>query len=121
MDTKVAGHIEIVPEAIELIIGIAVSKMKEVHSVQGSVRANHGLDWLSKALVSKGVVLDTNEQGEFTVDVYVALKYGVRVSDVAKKIQERIKEQVMFMCDIDIQEVHVHVTQLVSETGDHSE
>lgn len=121
MNTKVAGHIEIVPAAIELIIGIAVSKMKDVHSVQGSVRASSGIDLLSKVLVTKGVILDTNEQGDYVADIYVSLKYGVRVPEVARKIQERVKEQVMFMCDIDIKEVHVHVTQLVSETGEQSE
>lgn len=112
------GNIDIAPAAIELIISIATSKTKGVHHVQGNVLQPAHKDWLKRALSSKGVFLTLNEQGEFLVDVYVALQYGVSVPKLAKKIQERIKEQVLFMCDIEIAEVNVHITDLVLETGD---
>lgn len=109
---KVLGHIDIAPDAIEVIIGIAVTKMAEVVGIQGSVT-----ELFSKQPATRGIHLKRDNAGHFSVDVHVILQYGVSVPKVAKKIQERIQEQVLFMCDIHIDEVNVHVTQLVSEAG----
>lgn len=106
------GKVEVSPEAIELIVAIATSKVKEVHAIQGT------MDIFSKSFLTKGVVLMKNNQGSFDVDLYVSLKYGSNVPKVAKQIQNRVKEQVYFMCNIDIAQVNVHVTQLVAELGD---
>ncbi|MBS4749848.1 Asp23/Gls24 family envelope stress response protein [Granulicatella sp. zg-ZJ] len=116
---NVLGNIEIAPEAIELIIGIAVSKMKRVHSIQGKLVSNM-VSVFSKPLVSKGVYLTTNSEGEFVVDIYVNTFYGVSIPKLARHIQERVKEQVLFMCDIDIQEVNVHIVNLVLEDAGES-
>lgn len=109
------GHIDISTDAIELIVGIAASKVKEVKFIQGNV------DLLPKSLAPKGVQLITKEDGTYDVDIYVSLVYGASVPKVAKKIQTRVKEQVLYMCDITINQVNVFVTQLVSESGGKSE
>lgn len=113
---EVLGNIEISPEAIELIVGIAVSKVKEVHSILGYKKAKNS-DVL-KSLVSKGVILSTTQEGDLVVDVHVALYYGVEIPKVAKFIQSRVKEQVLFMCNIEIKEVNLHIDQLVSLAGE---
>lgn len=102
------GHVEISTEAIELIVGIATSKVKEVSAVNGTI------DLFSKSFASKGVQLNANEDGTYDVSIYVSLAYGSNVTKVAKQIQHRVKEQVLFMCDIVINQVNVHVTQLVA-------
>ncbi|QTU83400.1 Asp23/Gls24 family envelope stress response protein [Carnobacteriaceae bacterium zg-C25] len=111
---EVFGNIEISPQAIELIAGIAASKVKQVHSIQGYKKSNS-----LKSLVSKGVELDLNELGEFIVDIHVAVYYGVEIPKVAKLIQDRIKEQILFMCNIEIKEVNVYIDHLVSEKGEY--
>lgn len=111
------GQVEIAPAAVELIVGIAVSKMKEVHAVKGTLKSSV-VDLFAKPTHTKGVYLNQGETGDFTVDVYVTVYYGENVPEVAKKIQERVKEQVLFMCDIDIETVNVFVTHLVSGTGE---
>lgn len=113
-DKEFLGNVEISPQAIELIAGIAASKVKEVHSIQGYKKSNS-----LKGLVSKGVDLTTLSNGEFAITIRVALYHGAKIAKVAKFIQERIKEQVLFMCNIEIKEVNVHIDALVSETGEH--
>lgn len=114
------GNIEISQEAIELVIGIAATKTKGVHSIQGVLKSSV-TDLLTNKLISKGIQLNQNEDNSFSVNIYVALKYGVNVKETAILLQDRIKEQVLFMCDKVITQVNVFVTKLVYETGEKSE
>lgn len=114
------GNVVISEGAIELIVGIATTKTKGVHSIQGLLKPSV-TDLLSHKLVSKGIQISKNEDNSFTVNIYVALKYGVNVKETSELIQNRIKEQVLFMCDQVISQVNVFVTKLVYETGEKGE
>ena len=56
-----------------------------------------------------------NEEDGIDVDLYVYFKYGVSVPKVAMEIQKRVKQQVLFMTDIELNEVNIHVIALVPE------
>lgn len=43
------------------------------------------------------------------IDVSVRVKYGYSVPKVALEIQERIKEEILFMTDLVVNQVNVHV------------
>ncbi len=109
------GDIIIAPEVIEVIIGIAASKVSGVYGMQGSFSENVAALFDRKsARHSKGVYLKTEEDG-LAVDIYCYVEYGVSVPKVALEMQEKVKQQVLFMTDINLKEVNVHVEAVVPE------
>mgnify|MGYP001444980936 CR=1 FL=1 len=107
------GEIIIAPEVIEVIIGIAASKVAGVYGMRGSF-ANNVTELLGKAAHGKGVYLTNDEQG-LKVDIYTYLEYGISVPKVAMDMQERVKQQVLFMTDVALSEVNIHVVGVVAE------
>lgn len=47
--------------------------------------------------------------------MYAYLDYGVSVPKVALEIQDKIKQQILFMTDLALSEVNVHITGIVTE------
>ncbi|MDO5741995.1 MAG: Asp23/Gls24 family envelope stress response protein, partial [Vagococcus sp.] len=43
------------------------------------------------------------------------LNYGVSVPKVALSMQEKVKEQVLFMTDLELKEVNIHVVGVIPE------
>jgi uncharacterized alkaline shock family protein YloU len=72
---------------------------------------------LGRAAHGKGVYLTIDETG-IKVDLYSYMTYGVSVPKVAMEIQERVKQQVLFMTDVQLTEVNVHVVAVVPEKVD---
>ncbi|MGM0218283.1 Asp23/Gls24 family envelope stress response protein [Enterococcus sp. AZ126] len=107
------GEIVIAPEVIEVIIGIAASKIDGVYGMRGTF-ANNVTEFLGRAAHGKGVYLRAEEEG-LKVDIYCYLNYGISVPKVALDMQDRVKQQVLFMTDIDLVEVNIHVVAVVPE------
>lgn len=107
------GEVRLAPEVIEVIIGIAASQVDGVYSMRGSI-ANSFSELLGRQIRGKGVKVNKAEEG-LKVDVDVFLNYGVSVPKVAAKIQEKIRQQVLFMTGIEISSVDVHVQAVVPE------
>lgn len=107
------GEIIIAPEVIEVIIGIAASKVDGVYGMRGSLASNV-TELLGKAAHGKGVYLKNDEDG-LKVDIYSYFDYGTSVPKVAMAMQERVKQQVLFMTDVALSEVNIHVVGVVAE------
>lgn len=107
------GEIVIAPEVIEIISGIAASKVEGVYKMQGSF-ANNVTELLGRSVYGKGVYLSNTEDG-IQVDAYVSVKYGVSVPKVATEIQQRIKQQVLFMTDVTLAQVNVYIVAVIPE------
>lgn len=107
------GEIKIAPEVVEVIIGIAASQVKGVYSMRGSL-ANSVSKFFGKEKRSKGVKLDQKDSS-LKVDVDALLNYGVSVPKVAYEIQEKVKQQVLFMTGLKLDVVDVHVQGIVPE------
>lgn len=56
----------------------------------------------------EGVKIDVTEKG-ILVDVYIIIKFGYTVSDVAYRVQENIKNGISSMMDIQIKQINVHI------------
>lgn len=107
------GEIVIAPEVIEVIIGIAAAKVEGVYAMRGSF-TNNVNELLGRSAHRKGVHL-TIDESEIKVDLYSYMKYGVSVPKVAMEIQQIVKQQVLFMTDVVLSEVNVHVLAVVPE------
>ena len=108
------GQIQIAPEVLEIIVGIAVSQIDGVNRMQGTISSSVNELFGRKKNLGKGVKL-TIVDDQISVDVFAYLDYGVSVPKVALAIQDKVKQQILFMTDLALSEVNVHITGIVTE------
>lgn len=65
-----------------------------------------------------GVAVSSDNKGNLNIDVYVKLHYNYNVSEVAYKMQRNIKNVVSTMIDFDINDVNVHVVDVVFDENE---
>ncbi|WP_338750022.1 Asp23/Gls24 family envelope stress response protein [Bacillus sp. FJAT-52991] len=108
------GRIEIAPEVIEVIAGIAASEVDGVEKMRGSF-ASGVVERLGKKNHGKGVRVDLTEDG-IKVDVYCVIAFGVSIPGVAQKIQDNIRQALLNMTALAVDEVNIHVVGIQFET-----
>lgn len=120
-----SGDIIIAPEVMEVIIGIAASKIDGVYAMQGSLASNVN-EWLGRVSHDKGVSLSVQEDGTLRVDLYCYVRYGHSVPKLAIQMQQAVKQQVLYMTDMELDEVNIHIVGMIPDeeselpTGDAS-
>ncbi|WP_100404754.1 Asp23/Gls24 family envelope stress response protein [Bacillus solitudinis] len=110
------GKVEISPEVIEVIAGIAASEVDGVATMRGNF-ASGVAEKLGRKNHGKGVKVDLAEDG-ITVDVSVIITYGVSVPVVAKLIQNNIQQALQTMTAIELQAINVHVVGVQFESAE---
>ena len=112
MAAELLGDIVISPRVLEVITGIATTKVEGVHSLQNKSVT----DTISKDAFTKGIYLTNDEEaGTLTADIYVYLQYGVNVPAVSMAIQKAVKAAVYDMAEIEVTDVNIHVLAIVPE------
>ncbi|CND06454.1 Asp23/Gls24 family envelope stress response protein [Streptococcus agalactiae] len=111
MTTENLGEIVISPRVLEVITGIAATKVDGVHSLRNKAVT----DSLSKKSLGRGVYLKNEEDDTVAADIYVYLQYGVNVPAVSIAIQQAVKTAVYDMAEVKISLVNIHVEGIVPE------
>lgn len=102
------GKVELAPEVLEVIAGIATTEVEGVAGTRGNF-ATGVVEKLGKKMHGKGIKTEMTEDGLF-VDVYCFVKYGFSVPKVAKEIQTQIRQSILNMTSLEAKEVNVHIT-----------
>ncbi|MCP8967051.1 Asp23/Gls24 family envelope stress response protein [Ectobacillus ponti] len=101
------GKVEIAPEVIEVIAGIASTEVEGVAAMRGNFAAGV-VEKLGRKNHGKGVRVELTNEG-IVVDVYVQMYFGVSIPSVAQRIQDNIRQALLTMTGLDLKEVNVHV------------
>jgi len=101
------GAIRIADEVVSIIAGLAATDVEGVASMSGGI-AGGIAEVLGRKNLSKGVRVDVGTE-EAKVEIFIIVKYGVRIPDVAWDIQERVKKAVETMTGLKVTHVNVHV------------
>ncbi|MEH6906597.1 Asp23/Gls24 family envelope stress response protein [Neobacillus drentensis] len=107
------GKVEIAPEVIEVIAGIAASEVEGVAAMRGNF-ATGVVERLGKKNHGKGVKVELTESG-IKVDVYCMMKFGISIPSVAGKVQDNIRQALLNMTALDAEEVNIHVVGIQFE------
>lgn len=114
LDGEELGRVQLAPEVLEVIIGIATTEVKGVANTTGSF-ATGVAEKLGRAQHGKGVKTSWSEDG-LTVDVYCVVQYGFAVREVAYDIQQQVRVAIYNMTSLETKEVNVHITGIEMET-----
>lgn len=113
---KGLGKVEIAPEVIEIITGIAASEIEGISSMRGSF-ATGVVEKFGKKSHSKGVKVELTDDG-ILIDLYVILDFGVAIPTVAETLQDNIRQSIKNMTALETKEINVHVVGVQMEAED---
>lgn len=109
------GKVEIAPEVIEVIAGIAAAEVEGIAHMRGNF-ATGVVEKLGKKNHGKGVKVDLTGE-TIKVDLYCVMKFGVSIPKVAQEVQDNIREALLNMTAIDAGEVNIHVVGIQFENA----
>lgn len=108
MNVEIANNLTISEDVIGIIAGIAAA---EVEGVSGmTLGLVDGINQIlgSNKKYSKGVKIEL-DGNNVVIDLYVIVRYGVRIPDVAFSIQNSVKTQVETMTGLNVESVNINV------------
>ncbi|MBE7024700.1 MAG: Asp23/Gls24 family envelope stress response protein [Ruminococcaceae bacterium] len=101
-------NVKISDDVVQIIAGIAAGEVDGVQAMGNSIAGGIAELLGGKKPVSRGVKVDVQED-TVTIDVHVIVRYGVRIPDVAWKIQEKVKDAVETMTGLEVLKVNIHI------------
>jgi len=108
------GQIEISKETIESIVSLNLADVKGVVGSKKTI-IKEITDMLigdtdkSKLSISSRTIKIETKNNTPLINLYIIIKYGVRIPNIAWDIQTRIKEDIKNKLGININEIDIHV------------
>ncbi|TBL79876.1 Asp23/Gls24 family envelope stress response protein [Paenibacillus thalictri] len=110
------GTIQIAPEVIEVIAGLATVEVPGVAGMSGGF-AGGIAELLGRKNLSKGVKVEVGQR-EAAVDVSVVIEYGNRIPEVAGGIQQNVKHAIESMTGLTVVQVNVHIHDVLFKASE---
>lgn len=103
----VGNGVKISEEVVKVIAGLAAAEVEGVAGMSGGLVGGIAA-MLGRKDLSRGVRVQVGEK-EAVLDIFVVVRYGVSIPQVAQRVQERVKEAVESMTGLSVTEVNIHV------------
>ena len=113
------GAVRVADEVVSVIAGLAATDIEGIAGMSGGLVGGIA-EMLGRKNLSKGVKVEVGER-EAAVDLYIIVKFGVRIPEVALNVQESVKEAIEQMTGLKVVEVNVHVQGVATEEPDKKE
>mgnify|MGYP000279547887 CR=1 FL=1 len=101
------GSVKIADEVVSVIAGLAATEVSGVAGMSGGIAGGIS-EILGRKNLSKGVKVQIGEK-DAVIDIYLIVNYGVRIPEVAWKVQENVKKAVENMTGLNVTEVNIHI------------
>ncbi|UOQ85972.1 Asp23/Gls24 family envelope stress response protein [Gracilibacillus salinarum] len=101
------GNVEISPDVLEVIAGIATTEVPGVSSMRGNF-ATGVAERLGKKSHGKGIKVELKDE-MVLIDVFIVVDYGHTIPTVAQQIQSNVRQAIKNMTAIQIKEINIHV------------
>lgn len=107
-----AGKIEIYDDVVKTIAGLAASKVDGIFGLKGGFIEGIKQATTGRRDYAAGVEVRRDPGGNFSLDLHIVIKFGVRVPDVAVVVQRDVKTQVESITGRRVMAVNVHVADV---------
>lgn len=105
---EVESSVRIADDVVGVIAGIAAMEVDGVAGMAGGFAAEMGERMTGKRNLAKGVKVQMGEK-EVAIDLFIIVEFGVRIPEVATKVQENVKRAVESMTGLECVEINIHV------------
>ncbi len=101
------GEVSIAEEVVRTIAAIAASEIEGLSTLPGSVAE------VVRVFGGRGKGVETEvSDGRVKINLRVAVRYGPPLHELARRIQEKVKEDVEKMTGLQVDEVNVYIQKL---------
>ncbi|WP_138159743.1 Asp23/Gls24 family envelope stress response protein [Peptoniphilus catoniae] len=108
IETSGEGEVKITEDVISAISTVAAESVDGVVNIQSDLKSSV-TEMFGVKNTSKGVKVDIGEK-EAIVEIFITILYGKNIVEVCKNVQDKVKEAVENMTDLEVVEVNVHVS-----------
>lgn len=108
VDTASSGDVKISEDVLATISVLAAESVEGVVKLQTSLKASV-TDILGVKNIARGVKVSVGEH-EAIVDLHITVEYGRNIVDIAKVVQDKVKEAIENMTGLEVVEINVHVS-----------
>ncbi|MDP4127444.1 MAG: Asp23/Gls24 family envelope stress response protein [Bacillota bacterium] len=102
------GKIDISEEVISTIAGAAAVECYGLVGMASRKITDGFVDLLRKENLARGVVVSINDN-ELVIDLHIVVGYGVRISEVAANVMERVRYTTEKLTGLNVSRVNVNV------------
>lgn len=104
------GSINITIGVLQSIAAKAASEVKGVSSSSTTLQKEAGAFLGFAPEIFQTAVRSSEDQ--LIIDVRLSVRFGYNVPEVAMEVQNRIREQILFMTDLEVSQVNVHIEEI---------
>ncbi|HEY8498725.1 MAG TPA: Asp23/Gls24 family envelope stress response protein [Limnochordales bacterium] len=101
------GEVRIANDVVSTIAGLAAVEVEGVAGMAGGIAGGIS-EILGRRNLSRGVRVEVGEH-QAAIDLFIIVHYGVRIPEVAWRVQENVKRQIETMTGLEVAEVNVHI------------
>jgi len=106
------GIVKISDEVVEVIAGLAASEIDGIEGMSTTLVGGITQILSGKKNLSKGIKVTVDED-KATIDIHVVVKYGIKIPEVASKVQENVIKFVESMTGLKVSAVNVFIQNVV--------
>ncbi|SDW53659.1 Uncharacterized conserved protein YloU, alkaline shock protein (Asp23) family [Marininema mesophilum] len=103
------GKVEIAPEVIQIVAGIAALKVEGVAGTSGGVVGDI-TQFLGRKNPKQGIKVELTEDASISVSIVV--HYGYSIPEIGKQVQESVKSAVESMTGLAVSSISVRVAEV---------
>lgn len=104
---EVYGSIKISDEVIASTAALAAAGVEGVAELSGGISESIS-NIIGKSNLAKGIKVNVNEENVI-IDIYIMVKYGFKIPEVAWNVQETVKKEIEKTTGIVVQAINIHV------------
>jgi uncharacterized alkaline shock family protein YloU len=103
------GRINISEDVIAIICGVAAMECYGLVGMASRSVQDGISDFLRKDYYERGVDVQYIDDHKVSVTLYIIVEYGVKISEVARNIQERVKYAIENTIGLDVESIDIRV------------
>ena len=102
------------------LVHFASESASSLEGVTGLALDAEGLrnNILVRDVIKEGVKLSRDKEGKISLDIYLRVKYGIKIPQLAWELQRKIQEDIKNKTDILVSDINVHVEGVDLEAED---
>ena len=112
------GDVTVSESVISTVVKNTVMEIEGVKNIVGEEpHGNSVIEIISNKTKKKekGIKVDIKGKSELVIEIAVVLKYGTNVIDVAKNIQEKVKDTVEEVIGMHVKDIDILVDEICAE------
>lgn len=97
----------------DVLLSIAAKAISSIEGVELSNTGGGIADIINRKNISKGIKVEIKDS-DVTIDLFISVKYGYKVNEVGYDIQNKVKDSIEQMTDLNVKEINVHIENLIT-------